>query len=438
MKKFNIEILQELLEYHASTIVPNVLITNLFIKGWFSEDEVETVNKCVTNKERLAKTFEILYKKPDNVLYCVQDTFVENNWHHAKLFLGTKISGNFSENETPKEKHYATELRDERNWTALHRASRYGNTAKVEELLKNGANIMARANYAYEEWDGVEPSVTALHFAARNGHTDTVQVLLRNHADVNAKDNKGDTPVHRAALDGQTKVVIALLEYGPKLIYAKNDANFTPLHSAAIGGHKDTVVALLDKGAKLTDKSNYTNDPTGVEPSATPLHFATLNGNTEVVQVLLDHGADPEDKDKDGQAPIHLAAREGKSDIVETILNHSASVHKLKDQYNFTPLHWAALNGHKDTAIVLLERGANAMEKANYSDDPPGTEPSVTPLHFAAIMGHTEAARALLSYRADLDAKDRNGHTPAELAKLTGHEHTANVLMGFKMNGVRT
>ena len=32
-------------------------------------------------------------------------------------------------------------------------------------------------------------------------------------------------------------------------------------------------------------------------------------------------------------------------------------------QYGSTPLHYACSSGHKDVALMLIERGANATEK---------------------------------------------------------------------------
>ena len=46
-----------------------------------------------------------------------------------------------------------------------------------------------------------------------------------------------------------------------------------------------------------------------------------------------------------------------------------------------TPLHYALYEGHTETAMMLMEKGANIHEKDNDGN---------TPIHFASDNGHTE------------------------------------------------
>src|SRR5262249_39672101 len=72
------------------------------------------------------------------------------------------------------------------------------------------------------------------------------------------------------------------------------------------------------------------------------------------------------------------------------------------DKDGFTPLHKAALKGHGDIAIALLENGAEPNAKQSFG---------LTPLHFAADDGQIGIVDALLAKRADINAKDNNGET---------------------------
>ena len=58
-----------------------------------------------------------------------------------------------------------------------------GNAAKVEEAIRNGANVNAK------DWYGK----TALMLAVDREHIETVRVLLQNGAEVNARSNDGVT-----------------------------------------------------------------------------------------------------------------------------------------------------------------------------------------------------------------------------------------------------
>ena len=65
-----------------------------------------------------------------------------------------------------------------------------------------------------------------------------------------------------------------------------------------------------------------------------------------------------------------------------------------------TPLHWAAVGGHKDVVELLLAHGAEV--NARYSD-------GYTPLHYAAANGHKDVVELLLANEADVNAKDEHG-----------------------------
>ena len=81
-------------------------------------------------------------------------------------------------------------------------------------------------------------------------------------------------------------------------------------------------------------------------------------------------------------------------------------VHPFKDDW--TPLHIVTWKGHNDLVECLLKHGAdvNSKNKINW-----------TPLHFAAIEGKKiSAVECLLKHGAELNVKTKNGKTPLELA----------------------
>lgn len=95
------------------------------------------------------------------------------------------------------------------------------------------------------------------------------------------------------------------------------------------------------------------------------------------------------------------------------------------DQWDFTALHRAAVNGHTDTVQVLLKHRMNvqSVDLLGY-----------TPLHRTAEHGHTLTTKLLLDHSAEVNGKDSVGFTPLHRAVVNGHTNTARVLINYGAN----
>ena len=114
-----------------------------------------------------------------------------------------------------------------------------GNTSRVEELLKAGAD--------YDTPDAI--GVAPMHWAAFCGHLGVCAKLLNAGADVHARDQEGRTPLHVAAYEAHLDVVRQLLGAGAD-VDAPDKMQWTPLHCAVSNGQLSTCKLLVERGAE--------------------------------------------------------------------------------------------------------------------------------------------------------------------------------------------
>ncbi|XP_064157110.1 tonsoku-like protein isoform X2 [Anguilla rostrata] len=112
----------------------------------------------------------------------------------------------------------------------------------------------------------------------------------------NRRNEKGETSLHRACIDGNLRQVQYLVEQGHP-VNPRDYCGWTPLHEACNHGHCDIVSVLLAHGA-------HVNDPGGpLCEGVTPLHDALSCGHFQVAQLLVEKGASVTVRNSKGEAP---------------------------------------------------------------------------------------------------------------------------------------
>lgn len=366
--------------------------------------------------------------------------------------------------------------------TALMTAARTGNVDAAKVLLARGAAVDSK-----EGWRGQ----TALMWAAAQNHPDMVKELIAHGADVNVRSNVvkwerqqtaeprekwmppgGFTAMMFAAREGCAKCVALLAAAGADVNAADPDG-YTPLISALMNGHYDAAGALLDKNAdtNLTHTKTGTTalyaavDAHSMPESNRPSPKEIDNDLTsfDVIKSLVAHGANVNvqqkaqqpyrtklDRGDDGMlgagtTPLVRAGKAADAVVVKFLLEKGADP-KLATRNAVNPLMAAAGVGTKEedttgrhktpadmieTIKLCLAAGLdiNAVDSTGR-----------TALHGAALQGFDPVVQFLVEQGGKLDAKDRNGRTPLDMAMgLAGsagfdgsatvvHESTANLI----------
>jgi len=153
------------------------------------------------------------------------------------------------------------------------------------------------------------------------------------------------------------------------------------------------------------------------------LHCASFFGIVEVVTALVEMGySDINERDLGGYTPVAWAARNGHKEVVRILLGREEVDPDKPDNFGIAPLSHASSNGHERVVKILLRReDVNPDKPDNFGQ---------TPLLFAARNGHERVVEILLGRKeVNPDKPDNFSQAPLSHAASNGHEGVAKVLL---------
>jgi len=283
--------------------------------------------------------------------------------------------------------------------TPIHSAIREANDDALSVAVTNCEDI------AFDINRGGHDGKTPLHLAVLNSNSTSIEFLLENHSVANAQDKDGNTALHFAE---SAAIVKLLLEAGSANPNIPNGEGFCALHVATQRRDVDSVRILLEYKANvnvaddkrwltplhlITQQRSYNenemqdNLPT-IEiarllcetktPCRVDINYQDKDGNTplhhaaclwtevagDLVSLFLRYNGSPNIPNDRGQSPMHLLLHNTKlrkfafyREIIHLILYHGGDTN-APSQTGCTPLHLALYHQDLDSAMQLLDRGA--------------------------------------------------------------------------------
>ncbi|KNC87800.1 hypothetical protein SARC_00057 [Sphaeroforma arctica JP610] len=259
-------------------------------------------------------------------------------------------------------------------WTvpALLRACDMGHTEIICAILDSELADIDSA-------DPVDHGRSGLHKASKNGNLATVELLLKRGADPVLLDAHGRTSLHYAAIGGNVDVIEKLLELKIDTTIPDSEGYLVIFYVVAQNS-LSCVAKFLDGGVPINQPCNLAG--------MSPLTVACSYGHTDMAKLLLVRGADQTVCDEDHLSPLHVAARAGHSACVRVLLESGCNVNVVQPSTKRTPLFEAASEGNLECVRILLEYKA-----VHWSPDAAGWLPHV----HALFRGHVDVVQLLRS-----------------------------------------
>ena len=327
--------------------------------------------------------------------------------------------------------------------TPLHWAAYQDDLAKVDQLIRAGANVNA-AN---------DIGATPLWAASLNGSAPIVTRLLQAGAKPDLALLSGESPLMAAARAGKLAAVDALLAKGANP-NARGARGQTALMWAVAQNHAEVVKRLLLGGADVHARTETWSQMMAVPPHGLPeynrmiphgadtaLMFAAREGHLTSARLLVEAGANPSDRDAWGVSATTLAAFAGHGEIARYLLEKGADPNN--DAPGFTALHCAIMRRDEATVAALLARGAdpNAAVKVwtptrRASDDYHFMPALVdaTPYWLAARFTQPGVMRLLAKHGADPKVIHESNYVQGE-GYQRRKERTTAVMAALGMGG---
>ncbi|XP_041058912.1 ankyrin repeat and sterile alpha motif domain-containing protein 1B isoform X8 [Carcharodon carcharias] len=167
----------------------------------------------------------------------------------------------------------------------------------------------------------------------------------------------------------------------------------------------------------------------GSGPSSTPLSSLLRKRflHSKLSPTSIWRGPNVNCTDTSGYTALHHAALNGHKDVVLKLLQYEASTN-VADNKGCFPLHLAAWKGDMDIVKILIHHGPSHSRVNEQNNE------NETALHCAAQYGHSDVVAVLLEELTDPTIRNNKFETPLDLAALYGRLQVVKMLINAHPN----
>ena len=274
---------------------------------------------------------------------------------------------------------------DNDGWTALHYSTRGGTYSLITYFVDMGTDIYLKTN------DGKN----CLHIAALYGHLNLCKALEnRYNFDIHAADNDGWTAVHFSVRNGSYQLVKYFTNMETDINLQANEKENSLLIEEFNDPKFDLYMAHNDA---LNLKSDI---PMAYNDGWEALYISTRKDNNKLVKDFANMRSDIHRQTNDGKNCLHIAALYGHLNLCKRLIYQYKVDVRMTDNFGWTVLHFSVRNGSPELIAFV----------AAFTDFKLKTNDGMNCLHIAALHGHLNLCITLIDkYNLDIFMTDNGG-----------------------------
>ncbi|CCG56377.1 ankyrin repeat-containing protein [Brachyspira pilosicoli WesB] len=362
------------------------------------------------------------YKKIDEILN--EHKYKAPIYEISKLIAEEGLEGKITEYTNFDDKYIFEDS------TPLFLAVQFGYNDLAKELIKEGADVNARASDMETE-DGID----MLYYAVKNNNPEMTKILIDKGLDKNRdygyeysyyltdiaignnnldvlkllvkKGDSKETLIPKAVQENNIEMVKYLLSIGQDInaqIFYDGFWVDSPLKVAAENGYIEMAKFLIDEGANLNSSDDY-------------MYYAINSGNYDIAKLLVDNDVFNLNTNTTREEAIELSKNQKYYEI-EKLLSS-------KDSNN--------IDGYDELMNAVSKGDMKALEKLIKDDTDLNKQYSkITPLGLAAARNDKEIVKFLVEKGADINLEDGYGYTPLIIAMKYRNLNLAKDIIDLK------